>query len=712
MRSAAVVVLAGLCATSLAAEEWAVEPAAGPAALREVVEQAADGDIVRVEAGRYEGPIRVTRRLHLIGEGWPVIDGGNVGTVVELTAAGAVMEGFVVRGSGASLDQENSGIAVTAPNVEVRRNRLDDVLFGIYLRKASGSTLSDNRVRGKALDLPRRGDAIRVWYSDEVRLEANQVEGSRDVVLWYSNDLEIHDNRVVDGRYGLHFMYCDDARIEGNLLADNSVGAFLMYSRRLRLRTNTISGNHGPSGYGVGLKDMDDAVVSGNYLVGNRVGIFLDNSPRETGSTSSIEGNLLVANDFGILLLPNVRRAQFTGNGMVENQEQVGIAGAGGDPESNTWLGNYWSDYAGFDADGDRVGDVPYRAERLFESLTGRKPNLRLFHYSPASEALDFASRAFPLVRPQPKLIDPAPRLDRPALADVPALPSTGGGWGIPAALGMLALAGVMLVGTGRIGRRRAAPTGPRAGQIGDRAMIEVEGISKRFGRQTALDAVSFRVAAGESVALWGPNGAGKTTAIRALLGVIEVDGRVAIDGVDPATDGREARRRIGFIPQEIPLQGNLTTEETLEFYSRLRRCRPDRADELLSQLELEAHAGKKVRHLSGGLRQRLALAIALLADPPILLLDEPSANLDDASRRAFLQVLAGLKGSKTIVFSTHRRSEVLGLADRVLMLDAGRLVDDGDPVDLLSGGDPEAGVLRLAAERRRFREGGEHGAP
>ncbi len=214
--------------------------------------------------------------------------------------------------------------------------------------------------------------------------------------------------------------------------------------------------------------------------------------------------------------------------------------------------------------------------------------------------------------------------------------------------------------------------------------MIEVEQLTKTFGRQRALDEVSFVAERGESIALWGPNGAGKTTAIRALLGVMSYEGRVRIDGLDPRRQGKQARSRIGFIPQEIPLQGDLRVTETLEVYARLRRADPARAEVLLDQLGLREHAAKRVRHLSGGLRQRLALAVALLGDPAVLLLDEPSANLDDRSRRSFLDVLRELSGDKTIVFSTHRPSEVHALADRVLVLDGGRLVAEGTPDEIL----------------------------
>jgi nitrous oxidase accessory protein len=686
----------------LGAAEWLVTPVSEPTALQSAIAAAADGDTVRVVGGRHTGPIRVDRRLTLIGEGSPEIDGGGAGTVVDLRAAGIAFSGFLVRGSGASLDQENAGIAVQAASVVVEDNRLEEVLFGIYLREAPGSVVRGNTIRGMDLDLPRRGDAIRVWYSDGVTLAGNRVARSRDVVLWYSNRLDIVDNSIEEGRYGLHFMYCDDARIEGNRMTGNSVGAFLMYSRRLRLAGNTITGNHGPSGYGVGLKDMDDAVVVRNDIAGNRVGIFLDNSPREAGSTSTIAGNLLVANDFGVMLLPNVARAAFEANGFVENEEQVGISGAGGDPGANLWRGNYWSDYAGYDADGDGRGDLPYRSERLFESLVGAHPALRLFHYSPASEALDFAARAFPMVRPRPKLEDASPSLRRPTLASSGGADRGGAGLSL-AALAMLGGAVGLLVAPW------AATRTPGGGAVvpasEERSMIEVESLTKSFGSSSAeggrraLDGVSFTVARGESIALWGPNGAGKTTALRALLGVISYDGSVRIDGIDPARDGRRARSRIGFIPQEIPLQGGLGVAETLVLYARLRRAPMSRAESLLDELGLREHAGKRVRHLSGGLRQRLALAVALLGDPPLLLLDEPSANLDDRSRRSFLKVLRELRGDKTIVFSTHRASEVHALADRVLVLEGGRLIGQGTPEEMLgTEGRPR---LRLVAEPR-----------
>ncbi|HVS02636.1 MAG TPA: nitrous oxide reductase family maturation protein NosD [Thermoanaerobaculia bacterium] len=691
-----------LAAAPAAAREWVVSPDGPLRTPQEALARAADGDLVRVLAGTYAAPLAVTRSVTLQGEGWPVLDGGGRGTVVRIEAPGVTLRGFVVRGSGISLDEEHSGVSVEGPRAVIEGNRLQDVLFGVYLRHAAASVVRGNQIRGKTLALGRRGDAIRVWNSDGTTIAGNRVHGSRDVVLWYSKRLTVRDNHVEQGRYGLHFMYCDDATIQGNLLADNSVGAFLMYSRRLRLVGNTIAGNHGPSGYGVGLKDMDEPRVADNLFVGNRVAAFLDSTPREWHGSATLEGNLFAGNDIGIRLMPSVRRVDILGNSFVENHEQVELAGGGGDPGANLWRGNYWSDYAGYDADGDGLGDVPYRSQRLFESLLARRPELRLFAYSPAAQAVDFAAQAFPLVRPQPKLEDAAPRMRPHVPAGAPTLPPARGG-AAPglAAAAVLVTAALLALPAHRTRRRRqgspACAPGhpppellrirslPRGSAMTEHPLIEVRSLSKSFGRRTALADVSFTVHRGQAVALWGANGAGKTTALRALLGVMPCDGEVAVGGFDVRRQGKQARRLLGFVPQEIAFP-EMTAGEALELFARLHRAPLDRIAELVASLGLEGELEAAVHGLSGGRKQRLALAVALLADPPVLLLDEATANLDVAARRDFLELLLELKAAgKTIVFSSHRPEEVLALADRVVHLEGGRLQPERPPRELLA---------------------------
>jgi ABC-type multidrug transport system ATPase subunit len=217
--------------------------------------------------------------------------------------------------------------------------------------------------------------------------------------------------------------------------------------------------------------------------------------------------------------------------------------------------------------------------------------------------------------------------------------------------------------------------------------MIEVEHLVKRFGLfrgSCAVDDLSFRVESGEAVALWGPNGAGKTTCIRCVLGLLRHRGRVRVAGRDTRREGKAARRALGYVPQELCLPDDFRAIEALRFYARLKRAGAERPAAVLREVGLQDHARKRVRELSGGMKQRLALAIALLADPPLLVLDELTSNLDAAARASFMQLLCTLKSrGKTILFTSHRVEEVEQLADRVLVLAEGRAVQECAGPDL-----------------------------
>ena len=214
--------------------------------------------------------------------------------------------------------------------------------------------------------------------------------------------------------------------------------------------------------------------------------------------------------------------------------------------------------------------------------------------------------------------------------------------------------------------------------------MIVAEHLTKDYGFVKALDDVSFSVQPGEAIALWGANGAGKTTTLRCLLGVQTFEGKLTVNGFDVARQGKGARASIGYVPQEVGFY-DMSVIETLDFYARLKKIERGRIVPLLDQVKLSEQQRKRVKMLSGGMKQRLALAIALLANPPILVLDEPTANLDVQAQRDFIHMIQTLSAAgKTIVFSSHRLDEVLSIAQRVLVLDAGRLTVQCAPQELV----------------------------
>ena len=671
-----------------------VSPAGPYATIAAALADAQPGATIEVRGGVYPALV-VDKPVSLVGVDWPVIDGGGLGTVVQIAAPDVVFRGFVVRGSGDEPDRDHSGIIISAPRAVVADNRLSEVLFGIFVSQADDAVLRGNDITGKAKYAEaRRGDAIRLWYARRTLIERNTVHAVRDLVIWYSRDTTLRANRVEQARYGIHLMYADATLVEGNQFVNNAVGIYTMYSRDVRLSDNEIRGQRGPSGYALGFKDADNVEVSGNLVVDNRGGLFIDAAPFSPQGYARFTDNVFAFNDVGAILLTSTRRAEFTGNTFWENLEQVAIQGGGDLSQANTWRGNYWSDYAGFDADGDGVGDTPYRAERFFEGLTDREPMLRALVYSPAAQALEFAGMALPIFRPQPKLTDAAPQMTPAVLPPSAARPAAGAGM-LPAALGLLGLgllgAGLAQVKKGHAMRRVIQTEAGGAGQPASLppqgpAVLAVRSVTKRYGRATVLDGVSFAAGPGEALALWGANGAGKTTLIKALLGLVEVDGQIEVGGQDVRRAGKAARHAVGYVPQDVVFYEQ-SVQATLEFFARLKSAPPERVPALLERLGLVAHARKSVSALSGGLRQRLALAVALLADPPVLLLDEPTANLDAQAQRDYLALLAGLRQheGKTIVFASHRLEEVELLANRVLVLEHGRLVDTLTPAELLA---------------------------
>lgn len=220
--------------------------------------------------------------------------------------------------------------------------------------------------------------------------------------------------------------------------------------------------------------------------------------------------------------------------------------------------------------------------------------------------------------------------------------------------------------------------------------MIYVENLTKRYDTTTALDHVSFEVQKGEVVGLLGPNGAGKTTSMKILTGFLPAtEGRASLAGFDVTTQSLDVRRNVGYLPEANPLYEDMEVVEFLDFIGRLRgldaAARWQRIQEVTTLCGLREVVGKDIGHLSKGYKQRVGIAQAILHNPPILIMDEPTSWLDPNQIREIRGLINQLKQEKTLILSTHILSEVQASCDRVLIIHQGKIVADS-PVQELQG--------------------------
>jgi len=229
-----------------------------------------------------------------------------------------------------------------------------------------------------------------------------------------------------------------------------------------------------------------------------------------------------------------------------------------------------------------------------------------------------------------------------------------------------------------------------RSDSAPDSALIRARALTKRFGEFVAVDAIDFDVAPGESFGFLGPNGAGKTSTMRMIGAVSPVtDGTLTVLGLDPRTHGPEIRARLGVVPQQDTLDTELTVRENLTLYGRYfglsrQECRR-RADELLEFAQLAERADEPVEPLSGGMKRRLTIARALINEPDLLLLDEPTTGLDPQARHLLWDRLYRLKQrGVTLVLTTHYMDEAEQLCDRLVVMDKAKIVAEGSPRQLI----------------------------
>lgn len=383
-----------------------------PGTLAAVLAAANDGDRLRLESGLYQGPIRIDRAVTLRGTPGAILDGGGVGHTVILGAPGAAVEQLTIRGcrtvetfsdAGVWVDQAATGARVVGTTIEGCR-------FGIWVNGARAVEVRDNRVRGlETASHNERGDCIHLWDADEAQVAGNQLSHCRDgIYLELTNGADIDTNRITASRYAVHTMWCDDTRYRGNYAHDNLVGLALMFSSRISATGNILHDNRT---HGLLWVQVTRGQAEGNVVIGNTKGLFIYNS-----LYNSIRGNLVARNNLGGHYWGGSEENLMEDNAFIQNEIQVKFVAA----RDQTWGGNFWSDYGGWDIDDDGRGETPYRSTTLIDALLWKYPLSKLLLTSPVFQLLAFAERQFPVIG-APAVLDASPQMS-PSMHDWAAL--------------------------------------------------------------------------------------------------------------------------------------------------------------------------------------------------------------------------------------------------------------------------------------------------
>ena len=386
--------------TSIEAATWSVKPGES---ITKALRNATSGDTIRVQAGHYAERLLIDKAIVLSGNGRPTLSGSQLGDVIRVRAPDVVIEGIIIRDSGADLTAQNAGIYVEpgADRIAIRGNDLTYNLFGIWLQGVKDVEVSGNLIIGKR-DLPsaQRGNGIQLYNTSGARIIGNQISFARDgIYVDVSHHAVFRNNRIHHLRYGTHYMNSHFNIWEDNEAYLNRGGLALMEVRNQVVRNNRAWGN---SDHGIMLRTIQNSVIENNVVARNGRGLFIYDA-----EYNSFSGNLIIDNRIGIHVAAGSIHNQVNANDFIQNHDQVKYV-ASKDEHWGIQRGNYWSDYLGWDRDGNGVGDVAYATNDLVDRLYWQYPMMAVMLNSPAVQTLRLVARQFPLLR-APSIVDQQP---------------------------------------------------------------------------------------------------------------------------------------------------------------------------------------------------------------------------------------------------------------------------------------------------------------
>ena len=413
VRTVSVLLGSTLLAGAAFAADIRVEP--GPDALVRAVERAQPSDRLLLSGGAYQGGVVVTKPLEIDGGGNAKVIGTGRGSVITIDAPDVLIEGLRLTGSGSSHETIDSGVQMTrnATRAIVRNSHIEGNLYGVDIHGARDARVENNTIIGGDDRLmSRRGNGVYVWNAPGATVSGNTIRQGRDgIFVNTSRKNTFTDNRFEGLRFAIHYMNADDSEVSGNISVGNHLGYAIMFSKRVILRDNISLDDRD---HGIMLNYANNAVIEGNAVVGGgEKCLFVYNANK-----NEIKGNRIEGCEIGIHFTGGSADNEITGNAFVGNRTQIKFVST----RDHVWSGNYWSDHAAYDVNGDGIADQAFRPNDAMDQVLWTQPSAKLLLGSPAVQLVRWAQSEFPALLPG-GIVD-----DRP-LMKPHALPETARKW-------------------------------------------------------------------------------------------------------------------------------------------------------------------------------------------------------------------------------------------------------------------------------------------
>ena len=366
-------------------------------ALATAIGEARDGDVLRLAPGVHPGHFEIDRPLTLDGGGVAAIEGAGKGSVITVNAPDVTIRGLTISGSGSSHDEIDSGVSLgrKADRAVVENNEILGNLYGVDIHGAKDSRVAGNVIVGRRDHrMNERGNGVYVWNAPGAVVDGNDISWGRDgIFVNTSKKNKFTNNRFRNLRFAVHYMYANDSEVSGNVSIGNDLGYAVMFSKRVKVTDNVSIGD---DEHGIMLNYANQSHVSGNLIRdGKNRCVFLYNAHK-----NRVENNRFERCAIGIHFTAGSERNAITGNAFIGNRTQVKYVGSRWLDWSAEERGNYWSDFAGYDINGDGIADAPYRPNDRMDHILWSQPSAKLLLGAPAVQLVRWAQSRFPALLP------------------------------------------------------------------------------------------------------------------------------------------------------------------------------------------------------------------------------------------------------------------------------------------------------------------------